>query len=120
MSQSTVSPDLSVIENRPPNVGRQFFDRVQSSPNREAYRYPKGDEWQSVTWKETGDQVTRLAAGLVALGVEPEQRVGLHDDAVARIALPVPAPDRQPDAVDIAARHSGQSADAASISAMTA
>ena len=77
MSQTTVSPDLSVIENRPPNVGRQFFDRVQSSPNREAYRYPKGDEWQSVTWKETGDQVTRLAAGLVALGVEPEQRVGI-------------------------------------------
>src|SRR5512139_3222854 len=77
MSQTTVSPDLSVIENRPPNVGRQFFDRVQSSPNREAYRFPKGDTWQSVTWRETGDRVTRLAAGLVALGVEPEQRVGI-------------------------------------------
>jgi long-chain acyl-CoA synthetase len=77
MSQTTVSPDLRVIENRPPNVGRQFFDRVQSSPNAEAYRFPKGDEWQSVTWKETGDRVTRLAAGLVALGVEPEQRVGI-------------------------------------------
>ena len=77
MSQTTVSPDLSVIENRPPNVGRQFFDRVQSSPNREAYRFPKGDTWQSVTWRETGDKVTRLAAGLVALGVEPEQRVGI-------------------------------------------
>ncbi len=77
MSQSTVSPDLSVIENRPPSVGRQFFDRVQSSPDREAYRYPRGDEWQSVTWRETGDRVTRLAAGLVALGVEPEQRVGI-------------------------------------------
>jgi long-chain acyl-CoA synthetase len=77
MSQTTVSPDLSVIENRPPSVGRQFFDRVQSSPDREAYRYPQGDEWQSVTWRETGDRVTRLAAGLVALGVEPEQRVGI-------------------------------------------
>ncbi|HEX6877144.1 MAG TPA: long-chain fatty acid--CoA ligase [Nocardioidaceae bacterium] len=77
MSQTTVSPDLSVIENRPPNVGRQFFDRVQNSPNREAYRFPKGDGWESVTWRETGDRVTRLAAGLVALGVEPEQRVGI-------------------------------------------
>ncbi|HLN78204.1 MAG TPA: long-chain fatty acid--CoA ligase [Nocardioidaceae bacterium] len=77
MSQSTVDQDLSVIENRPPNVGRQFFDRVQNSPDREAYRFPKGDKWESVTWKEAGDRVTRLAAGLVALGVEPEQRVGI-------------------------------------------
>jgi long-chain acyl-CoA synthetase len=77
MSQSTVNHDLSGIENRPANVGRQFFDRVQKSPNREAYRFPKGDEWVSVTWKETGDRVTRLAAGLAALGVEHEQRVGI-------------------------------------------
>jgi long-chain acyl-CoA synthetase len=77
MSQSTVNHDLSGIENRPSNVGRQFFERVQKSPNREAYRFPKGDEWVSVTWKETGDRVTRLAAGLAALGVENEQRVGI-------------------------------------------
>ena len=75
MSQHSV--DMSAIDNRPPNVGRQFFDRVESSPNREAYRYPKGDEWVSVTWKETGDRVSRLAAGLVALGIEHEQRVGI-------------------------------------------
>jgi long-chain acyl-CoA synthetase len=77
MSQSTVSENLSAIENRPANVGRQFFDRVQSSPNREAYRFPRGDEWESVTWQETGDKVSRLAAGLVSLGIEPEQRVGI-------------------------------------------
>src|SRR5512139_3590693 len=77
MSQTTVISDLSFIEYRPSYVGRQFFDRVQSSLNREAYRFPKGDTWQSVTWRETGDRVTRLAAGLVALGVEPEQRVGI-------------------------------------------
>jgi long-chain acyl-CoA synthetase len=75
MSHSTVHVD--VIENRPANVGRQFFDRVQTSPNREAYRFPKGDQWESVTWKEAGDKVTRLAAGLVAVGVEHEQRVGI-------------------------------------------
>lgn len=77
MSQSTVSRDLSAIENRPANVGLQFFDRVRKSPNREAYRFPKGDSWESVTWQETGDRVSRQAAGLVALGVEPEQRVGI-------------------------------------------
>jgi long-chain acyl-CoA synthetase len=77
MSQSTVQVDLSVIENRPANVGRQFFDRVQSSPNREAFRFPKGDRWESVTWQEAGDRVTRLAAGLITLGIEHEQRVGI-------------------------------------------
>jgi long-chain acyl-CoA synthetase len=77
MSQSTVSRDVGAIEDRPANVGLQFFDRVEKSPSREAYRFPKGESWESVTWQETGDRVTRLAAGLIALGVEPEQRVGI-------------------------------------------
>ena len=77
MSQSAVSHDLTAVENRAPNVGRQFFDRVQASPHREAFRFPRGDQWESVTWQETGDRVRKLAAGLVALGIEPEQRVGI-------------------------------------------
>src|SRR3954447_13534997 len=76
-AHTVVTQDLTVVENRAPNVGRQFFDRVQASPDREAYRYPKGDGWESRTWGETGEQVTRLAAGLVALGLEPEERVGI-------------------------------------------
>src|SRR3954470_5496901 len=72
-----VSYDASVIENRAPNVGRQFFDRVKETPDREAYRYPRGDRRESQTWRETGDHVTRLAAGLVALGLQPEQRVAI-------------------------------------------
>ncbi len=78
MSASTaVTYDMSAIDDRAPNVGRQFFDRVQATPDREAYRYPVGDRWESQTWRETGDRVTRLAAGLVAIGVQPEQRVGI-------------------------------------------
>ena len=78
MSASTaVTYDMSAIDDRAPNVGRQFFDRVQATPNREAYRYPKGERWESQTWQETGDHVTKLAAGLVALGLELEQRVGI-------------------------------------------
>jgi long-chain acyl-CoA synthetase len=74
---SPVSYDMTVIENRAPTVGRQFLDRVKKSPHREAYRYPRGERWESQTWQETGEHVTRLAAGLVALGIEPEQRVGI-------------------------------------------
>jgi len=77
MSASAVRYDYSVIDNRPPTVGRQFLDRVQASPEREAFRFPVDEQWKSVTWQQAGDRVRRLAAGLVALGVEPEQRVGI-------------------------------------------
>ncbi len=30
-----------------------------------------------MTWQETGEQVKRIAAGLLSLGIEPEQRVGI-------------------------------------------
>jgi long-chain acyl-CoA synthetase len=66
-----------VIDNRPMTVSRQFVDRVRTSGEREAYSFPVGESWESVTWKQTGEKVTRLAAGLVALGVHPEQRVGI-------------------------------------------
>jgi long-chain acyl-CoA synthetase len=67
----------ALLANRPPSVGRMFFDRVETTPDLEAYRYPAGDGWESVTWAETGEHVTKLAAGLIALGVEPEQRVAI-------------------------------------------
>ncbi|WP_246415924.1 AMP-dependent synthetase/ligase [Nocardioides luti] len=72
-----VNTDTSFLENLAPNVAVQFLDRVASSPNSEAYRYPKGSDWESVTWAQTGEMVERLAAGLLSLGIEPEQRVGI-------------------------------------------
>ena len=74
---SPINYDLTEIEKRPVTVARQFFDRVAKSSGKEAYRYPVGDHWESITWQETGDRVTRLAAGLLALGVESQQRVGI-------------------------------------------
>src|SRR6478735_10949735 len=74
--------DQSVIDNRPPNVAVQFLDRVKTSPSREAYRYPEADgSWSSLTWEQAGDRVRHLAAGLLALGVEREQRVGIASSA---------------------------------------
>src|SRR3954454_7012489 len=72
-----VNHDSSFVEHLTPNVAVQFLDRVAASADREAYRYPVGDDWQSVTWRETGDLVSRLAAGLISLGLEREQRVGI-------------------------------------------
>jgi long-chain acyl-CoA synthetase len=69
--------DFGVVEARPPNVGRMFLDRVAETPTSEAYRFPAGDGWESVTWRDTSKRVVRIAAGLVALGVAPEQRVAI-------------------------------------------
>ncbi|MGA8988144.1 AMP-dependent synthetase/ligase [Aeromicrobium sp.] len=69
---------LAVIENRAPSVSALFFDRVKQSGPREAFRYPDEKEvWQSLTWDETGTRVTHLAAGLVSLGIQAEERVAI-------------------------------------------
>jgi long-chain acyl-CoA synthetase len=76
---SPVVRDTTFIENRSPNMAAQFRERVAKSPSLEAYRFPAADgqPWQSITWQETGDRVEKLAAGLLALGIETEQRVGI-------------------------------------------
>jgi long-chain acyl-CoA synthetase len=60
-----------------PNLAVLFADRVEATPDKEAFRYLKDDEWVSVTWRDTATRVESLAAGLLALGIEPEQRVGI-------------------------------------------
>jgi long-chain acyl-CoA synthetase len=73
-----------LIENRPPSVAGLFLERVAATPEAEAYRYPvpaasgQGpDEWKSLSWSQAADRVYAIAAGLIELGVQPEQRVAL-------------------------------------------
>ena len=70
-------PDLSKIEQRAPSVAQMFVDRVAATPHTEAFRYPRGDGWESVTWQQVNDRVRPLAAGLISLGIAPEDRVAL-------------------------------------------
>ncbi len=72
-----INTDTSFVDSLPANVAVQFLERVEKSPDREAFRYPVGEAWESLTWRQTGDEVSRLAAGLLALGLEAEQRVGI-------------------------------------------
>ncbi|MFJ6660744.1 AMP-dependent synthetase/ligase [Streptomyces sp. NPDC091377] len=74
----------TLIENRPPSVAGLFLERVAATPDAEAYRYPvpsasgEGpDDWTSLSWARTAERVYAIAAGLIELGVEPEQRVAL-------------------------------------------
>ena len=72
-----VNRDTSFVDRLPQNVAVLFWDRVTESQDLEAFRYPRGEAWESVTWKQTGDRVRSLAAGLLSLGLESEQRVGI-------------------------------------------
>jgi len=60
-----------------PSVGRAFLNRVEATPGREAFRYPAGSGWASLTWSQTADRVRSMSAGLLALGLQSEQRVAL-------------------------------------------
>jgi len=70
--------DIGKIERRAASVPRMFLDRVAATPNAEAFRYPdNGGGWTSVTWQQVGDRVELIAAGLISLGINPEERVAL-------------------------------------------
>jgi len=69
--------DASFVDNLAQNVAVLFLDRVATSPQSEAFRFPVGEAWESVTWKQAGERVSRLAAGLLSLGLTSEQRVGI-------------------------------------------
>ncbi|NUW02303.1 long-chain fatty acid--CoA ligase [Streptomyces sp. CAI 127] len=79
-----MSDTQTLIDNRPPSVASLFIDRVAATPDGEAYRYPvpsasgEGpDDWKSLSWGQASERVYAIAAGLIALGVQPEERVAL-------------------------------------------
>ncbi|MFH9977751.1 AMP-dependent synthetase/ligase [Streptomyces sp. NPDC017179] len=79
-----MSDAQNLIENRPPSVAALFLERVAATPGAEAYRYPvpaasgEGpDEWRSLSWAQSAERVYAIAAGLIELGVRPEERVAL-------------------------------------------
>ncbi|MGW4907465.1 AMP-dependent synthetase/ligase [Streptomyces sp. NPDC004270] len=79
-----MSDTQTLIENRPPSVAALFLERVAATPDAEAYRYPvpaasgQGpDDWKSLSWAQAAERVYAIAAGLIELGIQPEQRVAL-------------------------------------------
>ncbi len=78
MTMTTMgSSDTSAYPEPAPSVARMFYDRVAATPGGEAYRFPTGSGWASVTWAQALETVKTLAAGLLALGIQPEQRVAI-------------------------------------------
>lgn len=65
------------------NLAALFHSRVQQTPNNEAFRYPQGvggggnSGWESLTWQQTRDRVQDISGGLLALGLQPEERCAI-------------------------------------------
>lgn len=77
MRTQTQEPGRAAAAPRAVSVAQMFYDRVAATPDAEAYRFPTHEGWASVTWAETGKTVRTLAAGLLALGIQHEERVAI-------------------------------------------
>ncbi|MGV9311441.1 AMP-dependent synthetase/ligase [Streptomyces sp. NPDC003691] len=96
-----MSDTQTTIDNRPTSVAVLFTERVAATPDGEAFRYPvlapaaadgpgtgggpdgaadgeaPATAWASLTWAGTAERVYAVAAGLIGLGIRPEDRVAL-------------------------------------------
>ncbi|MCX4986513.1 long-chain fatty acid--CoA ligase [Streptomyces sp. NBC_00572] len=80
-----MSAAQNLLDSRPPSVAHIFLSRVAATPDREAYRHPVAadggapgaEEWRSLTWAQTAERVKAIAAGLLTLGLRPEERVAI-------------------------------------------
>src|SRR5215469_12329304 len=60
------------------SIPDMFRQRVAATPDREALGHPTPDEQVAwLTWAQVGQQAYAIAAGLVGLGVRPEDRVAI-------------------------------------------
>ena len=61
----------------PRTVPEMLLDRVALTPEDEAFRYPLADRWESLTWKQALERIRAVATGLLAKGLELEQRCAI-------------------------------------------
>jgi long-chain acyl-CoA synthetase len=69
MATTPASPRKSAVD--------VFRDRVARSGSRTALRHKVGTEWQAMSWDEWGAASREIAAGLLATGVAPTDRVAI-------------------------------------------
>jgi len=69
-----------VIQHESTNFPGLFFHQVDRFKDRVALRHKDYGIWNRITWTEYGRQVREVAAGLLALGLKPEERVAILGD----------------------------------------
>ena len=73
-------------------IPEMFFDRVEHYGDRPALLYKTAEEYSSVSWRKFGQMVRHIACGLISLGIEQGDRVGIMSHnrpewAVADLAI---------------------------------
>jgi len=58
-------------------MAEMFVSQVNRYGNRVLYRFARGNDWYSYSWREVLSQVREIALGLVSLGVKKGDRVGI-------------------------------------------
>ncbi|WP_436530196.1 AMP-dependent synthetase/ligase [Actinoplanes sp. HUAS TT8] len=64
-------------EHEPASFGAMFLQRAAEQPQSVAYLRPGPDGWVGQSWRQTATAVTEIAAGLLALGLRPQDRVAI-------------------------------------------
>jgi long-chain acyl-CoA synthetase len=59
------------------NVTDDVFTNARDHPGAVALKRKRGGAWTPVTWREFAAQVSDIAAGFIAAGIQPGDRVGL-------------------------------------------
>ncbi len=59
------------------SVAEMWQHRVESTPESEAMTWRREGRWITATWRQAGERVRAIGNGLLALGLEPEERVCL-------------------------------------------
>jgi long-chain acyl-CoA synthetase len=62
---------------KPASLGQLYWDRVSRSDDRPAQRVKAAGGWQTTTWRAMGAEVREVALGLIALGRQPGEAVGI-------------------------------------------
>jgi long-chain acyl-CoA synthetase len=62
------------------NFPQLFFDQADKRRDITALRHKEFGVWKQISWREYGDLVKTVAAGMVSLGVEPGDRVAILGD----------------------------------------
>ncbi|MDR1265965.1 MAG: long-chain fatty acid--CoA ligase [Propionibacteriaceae bacterium] len=75
--------DVATVQRRlweqaPESVGAMLTARIAQTPDLIAFSHPDRDEnWHDLTWTQTGELVFALAAALLSVGLEDEDRVAI-------------------------------------------
>ncbi|HEU4422634.1 MAG TPA: AMP-binding protein [Pilimelia sp.] len=83
MTETAAPPGAAaVVEARPSltTLATRVRERAGVTPDRVAMREKDFGIWQEVTWAAYWDTVQTVAHGLIALGIEPGDRVAIHSE----------------------------------------